>query len=190
MPGDATPTPVDPTPRVVYYGPGLSGKTTNLVRLAAEAGVPEAVTIVETVAASDRCEFLPLPGAGDGTALHLVAVPGRLARIEERRRLVRGAHGVVFVADGRAARQDANLVLLDELGAHLTSEGIAPAGFPLVLQYNHRDLPDAVPPADMDRLLNGRGWPAVPACALTGDGVAATLAALVALLPTGDLPPR
>ncbi|MBU1675170.1 hypothetical protein KKA85_05260, partial [bacterium] len=86
---------------------------------------------------------------------------------------------------GRAARQDANLVLLDELGSHLAAAGIVPAAFPLVLQYNHRDLPDAVPPKDMDRLLNGRGWPAVPACALTGEGVEATLETLFSRLPSG-----
>lgn len=190
MSGDATHTPIDPTPRIVYYGPGLAGKTTNLVRLAAVAGIPDAVTVVETAVRGDRCEFLPLPRREGALTLHLVAVPGRLARAEDRRRLLRGAHGVVFVADGRVSRQDANLVLLDELGAHLAAAGVAPADFPIVLQYNHRDLPDAIPPADMDRLLNGRGWPTVPACALTGDGVEATLEALVALLAPGVSPPH
>jgi signal recognition particle receptor subunit beta len=190
MNGDARRRSDEPTPRIVYYGPGLAGKTTNLVRLAAAVGIPDAVTVVETAAGVDRCEFLPLPWRDGDRTLHLFAVPGRMARAEERRKLLRGAAGVVFVADGRSARQDANLVLLDELGAHLAEVADAPAGFPLVLQYNHRDLPDAVPPPDMDRLLNACGWPAVPACALTGDGVVSTLETLLASFPPAGRPPR
>jgi len=172
----------DPIRRLVYYGPGLSGKTSNLLWLAEAENRLTELTVIDTAFPEDRCEFLPLIRP-DGP-LHLVAVPGRLARVTDRLSLLRGAHGVVFVADGRIARQDANLVLLDELGAHLAACGVSPATFPLVLQYNHRDLPDAVPADDMDRLLNGRGGPAVAACALTGDGVSATLDALLTLLPT------
>jgi len=168
--------------RIVYYGPGLSGKTTNLLRLAALVGDPAEVTVVETASPEDRCEFLPLSWPRR-RRLHLVAVPGRLPRAGDRRRLLRGADGVIFVADGRDARQDANLVLLDELGAHLAAVGIPPATCPLVLQYNHRDLPDAVPAEHMDRLLNGRGWPVVAACAAAGDGVVETLEALLARMP-------
>lgn len=171
----------EPIRRLVYYGPGLSGKTSNLLRLAEAENRLTDLTVIDTAFPEDRCEFLPLTRY-DGP-LHLVAVPGRLARVAERLNLLRGAHGVVFVADGRIARQDANLVLLDELGTHLVACGVSPAAFPLVLQYNHRDLPDAVPTADMDRLLNGRGGPAVSACALTGEGVSATLDALLTLLP-------
>ncbi len=183
MSDDAREPPVGRAVRIVYYGPGLVGKTTNLWQLADAAGVGGDVTVVETVAATDHCEFLPLVRPGRHQRLHLIAVPGRLQRAADRRRLLRGADGVIFVADGRAARQDANLVLLDELGSHLAAAGVASASFPLVLQYNHRDLPDAVPPEDMDRLLNGRCWPAVPACALTGEGVETTLDTLLERLP-------
>ena len=167
--------------RIVYYGPGLSGKTSNLLRLAEGAGRLSDLTVIDTESPEDRCEFLSLVRP-EGT-LHLVAVPGRLSRADDRQSLLRGVDGVVFVADGRAARQDANLVLLDELGAYLAAAGVSPAAFPLVLQYNHRDRSDAVSERDMDRLLNGRRGPAVPACALTGDGVVETLETLLSILP-------
>lgn len=109
-------------------------------------------------------------------------MPGRLPRAEDRLRLLRGVDGVVFVADGRPERQDANLVLLDELGRHLGACGLDPARIPLVFQYNHRDLPEAVSPADLDRLFGGRRGPAVTTCALTGEGIETALGALLSLL--------
>ena len=166
--------------RIVYYGPGLSGKTSNLLWLAEAAGRLSDLTVIDTASSDDRCEFLPLDRP-EGV-FHLVAVPGRLERADDRQRLLRGVDGVVFVADSRVARQDANLVLLDELGAHIAAADPSPASFPLVLQYNHRDRPDAVTERDMDRLLNGRRGPAVTACALTGDGVADTLEILLTLM--------
>ena len=172
-----------PVARIVYYGPGRSGKTASLLRLADAYGAVDRLTVLDTSHAGDHCEFLPLDWVDPPLRLHLIAVPGRLQRADERRRLLSGAAGVVFVADGRPTRQDANLVLLDELGSHLAALCPAPATFPLVLQYNHRDLPEAVPMADMDRLLNGRGGPTVAASAATGEGVDLALQRLVALLP-------
>lgn len=168
--------------RLVYYGPGLSGKTESLRRLAEAAGRPGDLTEIETASPDDRCEYLPLLRPGSSRPLQLIAVPGRLARAEDRLRLLRGVDGVVFVADGRPERQDANLVLLDELGTHLAARGFDPAGVPLVFQYNHRDLSEAVAIADLERLLNGRRGPAIPTSALTGAGIQMALDALLSIM--------
>ncbi len=160
---------------ILYLGPGRSGKTASL-RALARGAAPAAFAVPDVPGAA--VETLALTGPGD-RPLELVAAPGRLLCSRQRRRLLTAADGVVFVADARRARQDANLVHLDELGRHLLALGWEPGGFPLVLQIGHLDAPDALPAAALQRRFAPAGAPVLPARPDTGDGVASVLAALL-----------
>jgi len=179
------PPAADPRPPVVIYlGPGLGGKTANLLALA--GGDPAALTVYPVPGVPGAAwEFLPLDyGPPAATRrLHLLAAPGRLRCSEVRRRLLRGADGAVFVADARAERQEANLVLLDELGRHLLDLGWQPARFPIALQLNRLDDPTALPVVELRRRLDPPHVPVVPARADRGEGVTESLDALLERLP-------
>ncbi len=178
--------------RAVLYGPGRGGKSATLVAWAGLFGLPDAVAaqrvtapqaavLPSAVAAGDGFEYLTVPAGAQRSALHLLTTPGRLSCSEERRLLLRGADAVVFTADSRAWRQDANLILLDELGAELAVGGPGDRAA-LLLQYNHRDDPEALPLAELEALLNPVGWPSVPTVATTGEGLPDLLALLLARL--------
>ncbi|MBK9302681.1 MAG: GTPase domain-containing protein [bacterium] len=169
--------------RAVLCGPGRAGKTATLEFWAGLLGGPApAVALPSAATAGDAFEYLTVPAAAGRPPLHLLTTPGRLACGEERRLLLRGADAVVFTADSRRWRQDANLILLDELGAELADADRAGGRVPLLLQYNRRDDPDALPLAELEALLNPVGWPSVPTVASSGEGLPDLLALLLARL--------
>lgn len=166
--------------RIVYVGPGVGGKTTNLRQIRQqfpEYRMAELATEGERTVGGD---FLPVAlGAEriDGWELKvsLSSVPGQIQYAESRASVLKNADVVVFVADSHPLRLDANLYALDDVRALLQAEGVDPAQVPVVFQYNKSDLPGAIPPHELDARLNPGGAPAVAAVAIDGIGVFETL---------------
>lgn len=182
--------------KVVYYGPALCGKTTNLEVIHRRVAPESRGTLMSLATETDRTlffDFLPVElGAVRGftTRFHLYTVPGQVQYDASRRLLLKGVDGVVFVADSAPDRLEANVESLRNLEANLRSYGYDPRAIPLVLQYNKRDLPDALAPETLDAALR-TGWadgaPAHEAVAMEGTGVFETLrdvsARVIAALP-------
>lgn len=172
--------------RIVYVGPGVGGKTTNLRQIREQ--FPE-FRMTELATEGERTmggDFLPVAlGAEriDGWELKvsLSSVPGQIQYAESRASVLKNADVLVFVADSNPLRKDANRYALDDVRALLEAEGRDPAQTRVVFQYNKSDLPDAVPARDLDRLLNPGGAPSVEAVALDGVGVFETLREALAL---------
>ena len=170
--------------KVVYYGPALCGKTTNLEVIHHRVAPDARGTLMSLATETDRTlffDFLPVDvGAvrGFSVRFHLYTVPGQVQYDASRKLILKGVDGVVFVADSAADRLDANVESLQNLHDHLVTQGIDPRTLPLVLQYNKRDLPDALPVALLDEALKA-GWaadaPAHEAVATEGGGVFETL---------------
>jgi signal recognition particle receptor subunit beta len=163
--------------KVVYYGPGLSGKTTSL-KYVHESVRPERRGQLLTLATEgDRTiffDFLPLQVRqvqGMGVRFQLYTVPGQVFYEATRRLVLNGADGVVFVADSQRAARDSNLHSFENLTASLDEMGIDLARFPLVFSYNKRDLPDLMPIETLRADLNRFGAPEVETCAASGVGV-------------------
>lgn len=167
--------------KVVYYGPGLSGKTTNLTWLHSQLPASEKSDLVSIEGDQDRTlffDFLPLelPPIGDyRVRLHLYSVPGQERFGATRAAHLRGVDGIVFVADAQRHRVADNLASLDELSASIASLGFAPGDVPIVLQYNKNDLPGALTRAQLDAHLNSLGRPSLSASAIGGTGVLESL---------------
>jgi signal recognition particle receptor subunit beta len=167
------------TCKIVYYGPGRSGKTTNLHYIYGR--VPEARRgrMVSLATQTDRTlffDFLPIDlGSISGftTRFQLYTVPGQVYYNATRRLVLQGADGVVFVADSQGRQLDENLESLQNLHANLLDQGVDVRAMPLVLQYNKQDLPKALvlTAAEMDDALNFRAVPSFGADALHGTGV-------------------
>ena len=169
--------------KVVYYGPGLGGKTTN-IQYVDEKLAPETKGKLVTLATEmDRTlffDFLPLElGSISGftTRFQLYTVPGQVYYNATRKLVLQGADGVVFVADSQARQLDENIASLQNLQVNLLEQGIDVRTVPLTLQYNKQDLPAdlILTPNEMDASLNFRDDPSFPADALTGVGVFETL---------------
>jgi signal recognition particle receptor subunit beta len=163
--------------KVVYYGPGLSGKTTSL-KYIYEAVRPERRGQLLTLATEgDRTiffDFLPLQVKqvqGMGVRFQLYTVPGQVFYEATRRLVLNGADGVVFVADSQRAARDSNLLSFENLKENLAEMGIDIARFPIALQYNKRDLPDPMPLEMLRSDLNALGAPDFETAATTGVGV-------------------
>lgn len=167
--------------KIVYYGPGLSGKTTNLrgIRdLVAPENRGRLVTLCTRCERTVFFDFLPVNFARIGDTrvkLHLYSVPGQAYYALSRRVILDGVDGIVFVADSQKERTEANLNTMDDLEHNLSSYGLDAGRIPLVLQYNKRDLPGIMPVEQMSRDLNRHGWPAVESVALGGSGPTETL---------------
>jgi len=171
------------TCKIVYYGPGRSGKTTNLQYVFDR--VPEARRgrMVSLATQSDRTlffDFLPLElGSISGftTRFQLYTVPGQVYYNSTRKLVLQGADGVVFVADSQARQLDENIVSLQNLQENLLGQGVDIRQVPLVLQYNKQDLPPELilSENELDDALNFRGVPSLPADAVSGRGVFETL---------------
>ena len=171
------------TCKLVYYGPGRSGKTTNLHYIYDR--VPEARrgAMVSLATQNERTlffDFLPLElGSISGftTRLQLYTVPGQVYYRTTRKLVLQGADGVVFVADSQRCQRDENLESLRDLHEVLAEMGVDARALPVVLQYNKQDLPHELiaTPAELDELLNFRGVPSFGADALAGRGVFETL---------------
>jgi mutual gliding-motility protein MglA len=176
------------TCKIVYYGPGRSGKTSNLQFVHAFVPEERKGPMVSLATETDRTlffDFLPLDLgtiSGFRTRIQLYTVPGQVYYNATRKLVLRGADGVVFVADSQREQLDENVESLRNLHENLLEDGIEPRGFPLVLQYNKRDLPGAVDISELDDLLNFRGAPAYPAAALAGEGVFDTLKGVTQLV--------
>jgi len=169
------------TCKIVYYGPGRSGKTTNLQYIHAQVPEDRKGRMVSLATETDRTlffDFLPLDLgtiSGFQTRFQLYTVPGQVYYDATRKLVLQGADGVVFVADSQRAQMDENLESLRNLYVNLLEQGVDPRTIPICLQYNKRDLPDVLSVEAMDELLNYRGLPRFEACALSGVGVFDTL---------------
>jgi mutual gliding-motility protein MglA len=172
------------TCKIVYYGPGRSGKTSNLQYVHTFVPDDRKGPMVSLATETDRTlffDFLPLDLgtiSGFRTRLQLYTVPGQVYYNETRKLVLRGADGVVFVADSQPEQFFENVESLRNLHENLLAEDIDLRTFPVVMQYNKRDLPGVLPVAELDDALNFRGAPAFPAAAVAGTGVFDTLRAV------------
>jgi signal recognition particle receptor subunit beta len=174
--------------KIVYYGPGLSGKTTNL-RNVHERLLPEfrgpiraIETEMERTLFFDFLSTRPIDLGGWSIRYHLYSVPGQDDYTRTRRAILGGADGVVFVADASAEQREANRIFLTELVDHLDYYAHDIASYPLVLQFNKMDLADAASHHDLEADLGGSGIPAIDAIAINGNGVRETLAEIMRLV--------
>jgi signal recognition particle receptor subunit beta len=163
--------------KVVFYGPGLGGKTTSL-QVVHERSRPEhrgkLVSLATPIDRTLYFDYLPYrvpPVRGMGVRLQLFTVPGQVHYNATRKLVLAGADGVVFVADSQSLRADANLESFENLRDNLVEQRRELETVPLVFQYNKRDLPDILPFEQLERMLNPQGAPAVPTVALRGHGV-------------------
>lgn len=178
------------TCKLVYYGPGRSGKTSNLLYVHGRVPDRRRGEMVSLATHGDRTlffDFLPLDLgriSGFTTRFQLYTVPGQVYYAATRRLVLQGADGVVFVADSQARRFDENVESLRDLYENLFDQGHDPREFPLVFQYNKQDLPSdlVLDPAALDDGLNLHGAPSFGADALRGGGVFETLKAASALI--------
>ena len=163
--------------KIVYYGPGLGGKTTTLEYLHASTKPEHRGKLVSLATPVDRTlyfDFLPVrlpPVRGMSIRLQLFTVPGQVYFNATRKLVLTGADGIVFVSDSQILRADANLESLENLRENLREQRRDLAQIPIVFQHNKRDLPDLLPVAEMDQMLNPMGAPSVATCARNGDGV-------------------
>jgi len=172
------------TAKIVYYGPGRCGKTTNLQYVFSRLPEERRGKIVSLATEKDRTlffDFLPLdvgPISGFQTRFQLYTVPGQVYYNATRRLVLQGADGVVFVADSQRSLMDENRESLDNLRDNLSSWGMTLEELPLVFQYNKRDLPDIALPSELARLLDVGSRPAFEGVAVQGRGVLDTLRAI------------
>ncbi|MGH9884433.1 MAG: hypothetical protein ACREBE_02825 [bacterium] len=171
--------------KVVYYGPAVGGKTTNLQVLHQHAGAARRGELVSINSAQDRTilfDLLPLKASGFrgfDLRLQVLAVPGQAMYAATRRLVLKGADSLVFVANSASDRWEENVQSFREMTENLLAHQLDPSGLPLILQYNKRDLPDVTPIDFMDRTLNARRVEAIPAVAVRGEGVLETFAAVL-----------
>ncbi len=167
------------TCKIVYYGPGRSGKTTNLHYIYDRVPGERRGAMVSLATANERTlffDFLPLELgriSGFTTRIQLYTVPGQAYYRSTRKLVLQGADGVVFVADSQRAQQAENLESLRDMHEVLAEQGVDARTLPLVLQYNKQDLPRdlLLAPGELDYTLNFRRVPSFPADALRGVGV-------------------
>ena len=170
--------------KIVYYGPGLCGKTTNIQYVYNKVDPGTKGLLITLATEMDRTlffDFLPLElGTVKGfkTRFHLYTVPGQVYYDASRKLILRGVDGIVFVADSQANRFDANIESLYNLHENLEEYKLKVEDIPFVLQYNKRDMPDVISVEDLEQELNPEGFPSYEAVATTGEGVFDTLKAI------------
>jgi signal recognition particle receptor subunit beta len=170
--------------KIVYYGPGLCGKTTNLQFIYNKTNPDLKGKMISLATETERTlffDFLPLALGqirGFKTRFHLYTVPGQVFYDASRKLILKGVDGVVFVADSQIERMEANLESLDNLRINLDEQGYKLDDTPYVVQYNKRDLPNAAPLDEIRQALNPTGAPDFEACATVGTGVFETLKAV------------
>ena len=186
--------------KIVYYGPGLCGKTTNIKFIYSGTNPDARGKLVNLETQQERTlffDFLPLslPAIrGFETRLHLYSVPGQLFYSASRKLIMKGADGVIFIADSQEARKEANIISMEDLRENLDHYGYNLDQIPFTIQYNKRDLDSAMPVEELREDLNPQGnYPDFKACAIApnGPGVFETLKAVVKqilkeLKKTGD----
>jgi hypothetical protein len=170
--------------KLVYYGPGLGGKTTNLQFIYARTSPEAKGKMISLATETERTlffDFLPLSLGeirGFKTRFHLYTVPGQVFYDASRKLILKGVDGVVFVADSQTERMEANIESLENLRNNLIEQGYNLDKLPYIIQYNKRDLPNAAPLDEMRQLLNPTNVPEFEACATSGIGVFETLKAI------------
>ena len=178
--------------KIVYYGPGLCGKTTNLQYIYDKTNPTAKGKLISLATETDRTlffDFLPLELGtvrGFKTRFHLYTVPGQVFYDASRKLILKGVDGVIFVADSQVERMDANVEAIENLDTNLRTQGYDINTIPFVLQLNKRDLPNVAPVDEMKRLLMRREQPVFEAVASKGPGVFETLKG-VAKLVLADL---
>ncbi|MFQ5657541.1 MAG: ATP/GTP-binding protein [Candidatus Methylomirabilales bacterium] len=174
--------------KLVYYGPGLCGKTTNLQYIYKKVDPGTKGKLISLATETERTlffDFLPLELGtirGFKTRFHLYTVPGQIFYEASRKLILKGADGVVFVADSQPERMEANVQSLSDMEDHLTAYGIDPLKVPLVIQYNKRDLPNVASVDELQKTLNPRSLEWFEAVAPEGTGVFETLKAVAKLV--------
>ncbi len=174
--------------KIVYYGPGLCGKTTNLQYIFKRMNPESRGKMISLATETERTlffDFLPLSLGeirGFKTRFHLYTVPGQVFYDASRRLILRGVDGVVFCADSQLTRMDANVESLENLRINLREQGYDGDRMPLVLQYNKRDLRQIASVSELHALLNYRNSPEFEGVATMGTGVFETLKAIIKLI--------
>ena len=169
--------------KIVYYGPGLCGKTTNIQWIHESANPEKRGKLVSLATETDRTlffDFLPLDMGmvkGFKVRFHLYTVPGQVFYDASRKLILRGCDGVIFVADSQRPRMEANIESIANLATNLRDNGFDIRIIPYVLQLNKRDMPTAASLAEMEDLLRFRNEPTIEAVASRGQGVIETLKA-------------
>lgn len=170
--------------KLVYYGPGFGGKTTNLEWLHHSLDPDMRGDLLNLATETERTIFFDLMPVeigkiqGFDVKFQLYTVPGQVQYVNSRKSILSGVDGLVFVADSTPARWAANVESLEDMVANLAEYNLSPQELPWVIQYNKRDVPGALPVPDLDRELNKFGVPAHEAVAVTGLGVSDTLRSL------------
>ncbi|MGK2934931.1 MAG: GTP-binding protein [Gemmatimonadaceae bacterium] len=181
------------TCKIVYCGPGGSGKTSNLLHVYGELPEDRKGKMMSLATEADSSlffDFLPVDLgkiADFSTRLQLYTVPGQVFYEATRRLVLEGVDGVVFVADSQTRQLEDNIESLQDLHANLAAHAVDARKLPMVMQYNKRDLPESeiMPVDDLDEILNFRGVPSFPADALRGTGVFESLRAITQLVFQG-----
>ena len=174
--------------KIVYYGPGLGGKTTNIQYIHDRTRADNKGKLISLATESDRTlffDFLPIELGtirGFRTRFHLYTVPGQVFYDASRRLILKGVDGLVFVADSQEVRLDANVEAVQNLQDNLKEHGYDLSQLPYILQLNKRDLPSAMPVEEMTRALKVRDEPVMEAVATTGSGVFDTLKSIIKLV--------
>jgi len=170
--------------KIVYYGPGLCGKTTNLQHIYNKTNPDAKGKMISLATETERTlffDFLPLSLGeirGFKTRFHLYTVPGQVFYDASRRLILKGVDGVVFVADSQEARFEANIESLENLRTNLGEQGYNLDKLPYIVQYNKRDMPEVMSVEDLRKELNPTGVPDFEAIATKGEGVFETLKAV------------
>lgn len=167
--------------KIVYYGPGLCGKTTNLQYIYRRTNPDQKGKLISLATETERTlffDFLPL-ALGDikgfRVRFHLYTVPGQVFYAASRKLILKGVDGVVFVADSQIERMEANIESLEDLKINLAEQGYELEKLPFTIQHNKRDLPNVAPVVEMNTILNPDGIAYFEAVAMTGKGVFETL---------------
>lgn len=167
--------------KIVFYGPGLCGKTTNLQAIFKKTNPDSKGKMISLATESERTlffDFLPLNLGvikGFKVRFHLYTVPGQVFYDASRKLILKGVDGVVFVADSQMERMEANIESLDNLRKNLREQNYDLDQIPFIIQYNKRDLPNAVSLEEINTALNPKGVPYFEAVAAEGKGVFETL---------------
>ena len=174
--------------KIVYYGPGLGGKTTNLEYIYQKVSPNTRGKLISLATETERTlffDFLPVDLGtirGFKTRFHLYTVPGQVYYNASRKLILKGVDGCVFVADSQVERLDANIESMHNLYENLAEYGYDLRQIPFVIQYNKRDLPSVSPVGELERHLNPDSVPSFEGVATTGLGVFDTLKAVAKLV--------
>lgn len=167
--------------KIVYYGPGLGGKTTNLQYIYRKTAPEAKGKMISLATETERTlffDFLPLSLGtirGFKVRFHLYTVPGQVFYDASRKLILRGVDGIVFVADSQVERMEANIESIENLKANVAEQGLDLEKMPLTIQFNKRDLPNVIAVEEMNRVLNPNGHPWFESVARDGMGVFDTL---------------